>query len=78
MTREEAAIYRDLEGRLCVCGAAKTRGESFCKKDYFSLPWYLRRRLYDRAGYCATFLEACKILKLDPPKPIAEMQPGLL
>lgn len=66
MTQDDAVIYNDLRGTVCVCGAQKARGNSFCRSHYFALPVGLRRELYERDDYPNTFRRACDLLELDP------------
>jgi hypothetical protein len=62
MTAGDHAIYANLAGTRCVCGATKRYHESFCKTDYFRLPRMDRTALYERVGYCDRFRQACKTL----------------
>jgi hypothetical protein len=52
---------------VCVCGAAKPRRNSFCRKCYFSLPAGLRNRLYRtvKDGYATYYDEAKDFLKYE-------------
>jgi ribosomal protein L40E len=58
---------RELDLEVCVCGAAKPRRNSFCRKCYFSLPAGLRNRLYRtvKDGYATYYDEAKDFLKYE-------------
>jgi hypothetical protein len=66
---EVTAIYENLRDDICVCGAVKQTGKSFCKHHYFALPAPMRDRLYVRTNYCESFLAAARHLRLSPPAP---------
>jgi len=66
---ERHAIYMNLLGTMCVCGGVKKRNQSLCRSHYFQLPYALRSLLWASANYPETFVRACRLLKLQPPKP---------
>ena len=67
MTADDKAIYENLRGLDCVCGAKKAPRKSFCRVDYFRLPVGLRNALYERDGYPETFRRALTLLELPAP-----------
>jgi len=53
------AIYADLRGFKCACGARKKSKQSFCRVCYFRLPAGTRINLYEPTCYPETFAAAC-------------------
>jgi len=64
------AALIDLGGPLCACRGRKTRGMSFCLRDYRRLPCPLRQALYSRAGlgYEQAYTRALEFLGLESPE----------
>ena len=67
MTAPDLAVFRNLVGTTCVCGAVKKAQHSFCRAHYFQLPHGTRLALYETDGYADTFRRACDLLGLNPP-----------
>lgn len=57
-------LINELRGNVCRCTRPKSRGQSFCRGCYFSLPQALRGRLYRLigAGYEEAYSEAAAII----------------
>jgi hypothetical protein len=66
MTEADLAIYHELRGTVCACGATKKARQSFCRRDFFSLPKGTQRELYEVDGYPETYRRACGLLWLPP------------
>lgn len=43
--KTQIELATKLAGKLCVCGAAKTKGQSFCRGCYFAIRSVTRSRL---------------------------------
>ncbi len=63
----EQEALRILGSTTCVCGSAKERGDSFCRKCYFSLTPSLRGKLYAPLsdGYASMWDEARDYLRTE-------------
>lgn len=68
MGATEHAIYENLRGVVCVCGAPKLDGKSFCKTDYFRLEKADRDALYQpRSNYAEAYRRALRVLGFAEP-----------
>ena len=61
-----AIAVRELDSTTCFCGQPKSRGQSFCKRDYWRLPVGLRVKLSRTfsEGYAEHYDEAKDWLRL--------------
>lgn len=70
----------ELKSDMCLCGARKKSGESFCRACYYALPPGLRHRLYLplSEGYAAIWDQARDYLKQEtnriPAQPAAKQE----
>lgn len=48
MTQREA--YQSLMSGRCHCKRPKSGGNAFCRDCYYSLPWPMRKALFQRIG----------------------------
>ena len=55
--------YHELISNQCACGEPKKPRQSFCYKDYISLPNEIQRALYKPRGYEEAYEEAHKWLE---------------
>lgn len=58
---------QELDGTVCYCGAEKKKGQSFCKRCYFSLPKNMQRDLYKHIseGYAEIYDSAKDFLRIE-------------
>jgi hypothetical protein len=43
-------LLHELDGVQCRCASAKQKGQTFCRKCYYTLPAEMRATLYQRVG----------------------------
>lgn len=55
---------QELQRQTCYCGAEKSEGQTFCRREYFKLPPAMRQALYNRIGqgYREAYLAAREYL----------------